>query len=192
MNRIAPATLLATPPVAGSLALLTVVGALAAPTAILLLDHSLPAGACCTTYFPFVLLSAVLMGPAYASAVAIGSAGLADALFMGPRYQVLESPMDLFGDTASLISSALIIGLVFLCRRARRNLDQASSSPSGIIFSLEGGDAWASWHGSAGPVRLGPHEEVESMMQDFLAQLELGRRLMQRYPSSDGATRAKS
>lgn len=179
MIKSALANLLAMPPVTGPQALLVGLGALAIPTAILSLDHALPAGACCTTYFPFVLISAVLLGPAYASLVAVGSAGLADALFMGPRFELFESPMDTFGVTVSLISSALIIGLVCLFRMviAQSKREQASSSPSGIIFSLEKGEAWATWKGSGGPVRLGPHEEVEEMMQDFLAQLELGRRL---------------
>src|SRR5262249_786662 len=48
---------------------------------------------------------------------------------------------------------------------------------SGVIFSLEGGQAWASWPGSPAPVRLGPEHEVTVMMQDFIAQVELGHRL---------------
>jgi hypothetical protein len=174
--------LLLTPPLAGRFAPVLSVAALAIPTAILSLDHALPAGACCTTYFPFVLLSAVLMGPAYASAVAVGSAGLADALFMGPPFQLFESPMDSFGDAASLVSSALIIGLVFLFRKlfARGARSQGSGSGSGIIFSLEKGVAWANGTGASGPVRLGPQEEVAAMMQDFLMQLELGKRLTKR------------
>ena len=174
------ADLLAAPRVVGPLAILFALAALAIPTGILSLDHALPAGACCTTYFPFIALSAVLLEPIYAATVAIGSAGLADAMFMGPRYQLFESPMDTFGDTTTLISAALIIALVCLFRWALARRSHATASPSGIIFSLEKGDAWASWKGSGGPVRLGPHEEVEEMMQDFLAQLELGRRLNKR------------
>lgn len=48
---------------------------------------------------------------------------------------------------------------------------------TGIIFSLESGQAWASWSGSRQPLRLGPQHEVAEMMQDFLAQLELGQRI---------------
>src|SRR3954467_12420741 len=68
------------PPLSGPAALILSTAALAVPTAILSLDHALPAGACCTTFFPFVLAAAVLLGPVYASLVALGSAGLADAL----------------------------------------------------------------------------------------------------------------
>lgn len=173
------AGVLAAPPVTGALAPVLSITALGLPTALLSFDHSLPAGACCTTYFPFVLLTALFVGPVYATVVGIGSAGLADALFMGPRYQLLESPMDSFGDASSLVSFALIIGCVSLYRLvlARRALAQVSpGSKSGIIFSLEKGVASASLPGSE-PVPLGPQDEVAEMMRDFLAQIELADRL---------------
>ena len=186
MIRTALASLLAMPPLAGPLAPLIAVAALSIPTAILSLDHALPAGACCTTYFPFVLLSAVLIGPAYASLVAVASTGLADALFMGPRYQLLESPMDTFGDTASLISSALIICLVFVCRKAlaERTRPQASTPADGVIFSRERGQVWASWYGDEPPICLGPERRVTSMMEDYLAQVDLAKRLAHRSDSA--------
>ena len=53
----------------------------------------------------------------------------------------------------------------------------AERAPAGIIFSLEKGEVWASWHGSGPPMRLGSQERVEAMMEDFLAQGELGKRL---------------
>jgi|SRR3954447_905385 hypothetical protein len=173
---------LVTRPLAAPVAPILTAVALAAPTAILSLDHSLPAGACCTTYVPFVLAAAVLLGPVYASVVAIGSTALADALFMGPRYQLFESPMDRFGDVVSLASFALIIAGVWLFRKilaqdARPHLSRESAS--GIIFSLEGGVALVSWRGAGPPMRLGPEREVAEMMQDFLAQRELAKKLMQ-------------
>jgi len=33
-----------------------------------------------------------------------------------------------------------------------------------------------SWPGNSSPVRLGPDGEVSEMMQDFIAQVHLGRR----------------
>jgi hypothetical protein len=184
MIRTALASLLAMPPLAGPLAPLIAVAALSIPTAILSLDHALPAGACCTTYFPFVLVSAVLIGPAYASLVAVASAGLADALFMGPRYQLLESPMDTFGDTASLISSALIICLVFVCRKALAERARPSTPADGVIFSRERGQVWASWYGDEPPICLGPERRVTSMMEDYLAQVDLAKRLAHRSDSA--------
>jgi hypothetical protein len=179
MVRIALPGLLAVPPVAGPLAPLLGAAALAIPTTLLSLDHALRGGACCTTYVPFVLLCAVLLGPFYASIVAVGAAGLADALFMGPRYQLLEAPMDYFGDTASIISSALIIALVCLFRRllGQRELARASISPAGVIFSREKGEVWASWNGEEPPICLGAEKRVHLMMEDYLAQVRLAHRL---------------
>lgn len=183
MMRLALLTsLFIAPPVTGLLAPAFSLAALAVPTAALSLDHALPAGACCTTYFPFVLLTALFVGPLYASLVGIGSAGLADALFMGPRYQLFESPMDWFGDIASLVSFALIIGCVCLYRAiiARRLRLQASiRSTSGIIFSLENEVAIASLPGGV-RLPLGHEDEVALMMTDFLAQRELASRLLKR------------
>jgi len=47
----------------------------------------------------------------------------------------------------------------------------------GIVFSLERGQVWASWDGDDRQIYLGPEAEVAPMMQDFLAQVELGRKL---------------
>lgn len=46
-----------------------------------------------------------------------------------------------------------------------------------IIFSSREGYVWASWPDTNATVRLGSHELVAAMMQDFLAQDTLGRRL---------------
>ncbi len=167
------------PPVSGVWAVVLGICALAVPTVILSLDPALPAGACCTTYFPFVLLCAILMGPLYSSAIALGAIVLADALFMGPRYQLLESPMDDFAAIVSSTSFAVIIGLIYWVRkvgRERLRLADSAEMESGVIFSLERGQAWASWPGAA-RVRLGPQDEVAEMMEDYLAQLELAKRL---------------
>jgi hypothetical protein len=74
----------------------------------------------------------------------------------------------------------LVIGLVQVVRKMvatfPRRADPQEES-SGIIFSLENGQAWASWTGGDAPVPLGPCDEVAEMMEDFLAQVELGKRL---------------
>jgi hypothetical protein len=46
-----------------------------------------------------------------------------------------------------------------------------------IIFSLLDGYVLASWPGTDASVRLGRHELVAAMMEDFLAQDALGKRL---------------
>ena len=46
-----------------------------------------------------------------------------------------------------------------------------------IVFSSRDGYVWASWQHSEASVRLGRLELVAAMMQDFLAQDALGKRL---------------
>ena len=46
-----------------------------------------------------------------------------------------------------------------------------------IIFSSRDGCVWVSWPESEASVKLGRHEIVAAMMEDFLAQDALGRRL---------------
>lgn len=131
-------------------------------------------------FVPAVLLTAIFLGWRYATVVALASAFLADALFMGHGRLLLEGPCDYFGVSAFLISSTLIIGTVELIRSEigrASNGGSASESSAGIVFSLESGQAWASWYGSDAPIRLGPQKEVAEMMKDFLAQLELAKRL---------------
>ena len=49
-----------------------------------------------------------------------------------------------------------------------------------IIFSLMDGFVWASWPGTDVVVKLGSHDAVSVMMQDFLAQNALADRLENR------------
>jgi len=49
-----------------------------------------------------------------------------------------------------------------------------------IIFSLRDGYVWASWPDTHATVRLGRHETVAAMMEDFLAQDAIGQRLTTR------------
>lgn len=46
-----------------------------------------------------------------------------------------------------------------------------------IVFSSMDGFVWASWPQTNATIRLGRHDLVAAMMQDFLAQDSLGRRL---------------
>jgi hypothetical protein len=47
----------------------------------------------------------------------------------------------------------------------------------GIVFSSRDGFVWASWPETEAAVRLGRHHMVAAMMNDFLAQDALGKRL---------------
>lgn len=53
-----------------------------------------------------------------------------------------------------------------------------------VIFSLREGYVWASWPTTALCMRIGPHDAVASMMEDFLAQDALGERLTSRAPNT--------
>jgi hypothetical protein len=53
--------------------------------------------------------------------------------------------------------------------------------PNGdVIFSFIDGFVWASWPGGDSMVRIGRYETVLAAMHDFVAQCELGDRLLNR------------
>ncbi len=171
--------LLLAPPQTGKTGLLLSILLIAVPTAIRLSVDGYVTGIGFTPYTPFVLLAALLVGWRPAIAIAVSCAVFGDILFVGPR-QLFEGPTDIFGMIAFLTTSALIIGLVEAARAIIENTlrpARQDGKPAPVVFSLQGGDAWASWYGSHSWIRLGPKDEVAEMMEDFLAQLELGKRL---------------
>lgn len=144
------------------------------------------AGECCTPLYLFVLLSVLLFG--WRAAVVSALAALAVSIWMNSIHiPAMSMPMpnpgvvgDLGRSVMFLAISAVIIGSVEFVRRTLSRfarLPDPHEHSSGIIFSLERGQAWASWPGEAAPVRLGPQQEVEAMMHDFLAHGHLARRL---------------
>ena len=171
------------PPVTGIYALVCVIAAVALPTIIRCLVDDAVTGVAFSPYIPFVLLAAVLVEQKYAVSVAVVSAAVADLLFIEPRFEPLAGPTDAFGIFIFLVSAALIVGLIHVARLAIASHPRPAAcgdGRTGIIFSLEKGQALASWSGSGRPLRLGPESEVAEMMQDFLDQLELGKRLNDR------------
>jgi hypothetical protein len=102
-------------------------------------------------------------------------------MFMGHEHSPFET-CDLFGIGIFMLASALIIASVELPRQFPKKTfcSAPDNEPAGIVFSLEKGQPWVSWYGEKCPVRLGPQGEVADMMQDFLAQLEVGERLTRR------------
>ena len=166
-------------PFDGRVALFIGIIAVGVPTALRASVDGLVTGIPVTAYVPFVLASAVLLGWWNASLVALASAFIGDALFVGRSTELFEGPTDIFVVGLFLFVSGVVIGFVELVRSLLADSRKAAvpERPSGIIFSLENGQAWASWAGSGSPVRLGPEGEVAEMMEDFLAQLELGKRL---------------
>lgn len=133
-----------------------------------------------TPFLPFVLIAAILLGWRSATMVALASVAILGGLFSGFPAGHMTQSCFLSGAGIFLASSGLIIGTVVGVRHALAKAQQRESDEAadGIIFSLEKGQVWASWHGNGQPVRLGSKKRVGAMMEDFLAQVELGNRLL--------------
>ena len=103
-------------------------------------------------------------------------------LFIGPPNELVASTCFMSSAGIFIAASAVMIGTVVLVRRViaaiqSRGADEVSGE---IVFSLEKEQVWASWYGQGPPVRLGSENRVSEMMEDFLAQVELGKRLNRR------------
>lgn len=171
------------PPLKAGWALLFGLAAIIVPTFIRALALGSGAGTVFTLYIPFVLLAAALLRARHALIVALGSAAVGNFLFMGDWARFAGVPGDLIGVAAFLLSSALIIGFVRAARKLVEGPHEAGEEAQGVVFSSEGGQAWASWYSARPSVRLGPKTEVAVMMEDFLAQMEVGERLARRAAS---------
>ena len=167
------------PPVSGARAHFWSVVAIGLPTLIRASVQGPVTGIPLEPYVPFVLLSAIALSWRHATAVALGSALVGSIMFIEPRFVPFAGPTDWFAIGVFLVGSAMIIKFVHSLKGV---IVEAPGSPAaklrdGIVFSSEGGDAWASWKGHRCTVRLGTSDEVAEMMQDYLAQRELGRKL---------------
>jgi hypothetical protein len=171
--------LLLAPPAKGMRALYYGVALITIPTAIRFLLGYIIDQLPFFPYIPFVIVAAIVLDWRYACAVAFISWIVADLLFIETKYQLEFGPYEVVGFTIFFVSAALLIALAEAVRRIVEN-SLRPARPEGIaapvVFSLEGGQAWASWYGSHSWVRLGPENDVAEMMQDFLAQRELGKR----------------
>ena len=130
-----------------------------------------------TPYVPFILVSAVLLRWWQAGLVALASVAIMGGLFEGS----LLHPLPCFIPAAGtfVATSAVMIGIATLISRLTAAFGSRGDRPAGgIVFSLDKGHVvWANWYGLSDPVRLGTRREVSSMMEDFLAQDELAKRL---------------
>ena len=160
------------------MALLCGIGAVALPTIIRVAVNGAVTGCEFTPYLPFVLLSAILLGWWQAGAVALASAAVFSGLFIVPPSHFLEQSCAISAVGIFLAASAMFIGIVIVVRRAIAViLSHPDEASGGVIFSLEEGQVWASWYGQGPPVCLGSQKRVGKMMEDFLAQEELAKRL---------------
>jgi hypothetical protein len=167
-------------PLDGRWAFTVSVAAVAIPTVIRLGMSPQIDDQACTIFCPFVLATAILCGWRFALPVAFGSAIACNTILMGTPYRFHVERSEIEGLSTFLAYSGFVILVVALFRlKAARSLRQAGAEErmSGVVFSLDDGQAWASWYGIDAPVRLGPQDEVVQMMEDFIAQVELGKRL---------------
>jgi hypothetical protein len=128
-------------------------------------------------YVPSIVLAALFMRSWQAALIALACAAAGDWFFLEQDSRITFSVSDLIGVPVFLASSALIIGVVRAIRSLVRECFSPEAAPGKVIFSEEKGHAWAHWHGDRPSLPLGPHEEVADMMEDYLAQVELGKRL---------------
>lgn len=174
MVRAGLVRLFSAPPLDGWKALLCGIAAVSIPTAVRLATYGTVTGCEFTPYLPFVLLSAILLSSWQAAAVAAASVAIMGGLFAGPPKPSFDFVCFASAATIFLASSAAMIGIALLVRRTISALQKRGrdSSGGGVIFSLEKGEVWASWHGQELPVRLGSQKRVSEMMKDFLAHSE--------------------
>jgi len=163
-------------PRTGKSALVIAVLAIGLPTILRISLDGVVLGTGLLLYFPFVTLAAVLLEWKTATIIMLVSAGLADWFFNGAPHRLLEEPTDVLDVAMFLSGSTLIVALVYAIRRIFGEL-VGPTSKDGVIFSLKEDQAWASWPEAGFHLRLGPQDEVASMMKDFLAQRELAERL---------------
>jgi hypothetical protein len=172
---------LLTPPATGKKAVFYGFVLISIPTVTRLLLDDLLSQLPFITYLPFVIVAAMVLAWRYAAITAVVSWLAADLLFMSPQYQLTLDTREILGFVVFQGSAALVIALVETVRTIVEN-SLRPIRPGGfaapVVFSERDGQAWASWYGSHSWVRLGPEEEVAEMMTDFLAQRELGKRLV--------------
>ena len=159
------------PPVTGWYALLGGIAAVAFPTIVRAAVSGSITGCEFTPYLPFVLLAAILLGWWQAGAVALASVAVLGGLFVGPQAAIAQKACFISGAGLFLASSSALVAVAVMARRAIHSQERsgAEEGSGGIVFSVEGGEVWASWNGQEAPLRLGPQRNVARTMREFLA-----------------------
>jgi addiction module HigA family antidote len=82
-----------------------------------------------------------------------------------------------------------------ICQRSKREermkSDDIKFDYDAIVLSLADGVVWASWPGKTDRVKLGDYAGVTYMMRNFLAQCELGERMIRGQAARSPATTLK-
>ena len=165
----------------GWVALACGVTALAIPTAVRAAISGVVTGCEFTPYLPFVLISAVLLRWWQAALVALAAVTILGGFFQGPNAAFLNLDCFLSGSAIFLGASAMMIGFAVALRRVMEANQRLPDSHSGVIFSLEDDQVFASWHGQGPPIRLGSKKRVAAMMEDFLAHADKDSKLPRRF-----------
>jgi hypothetical protein len=171
---------LTTAPLAGRVAFLSCVLALSAATFIRAAIDPFVTGCEFMPYLPFVLLCAILLPWWEASLVALASVPILGLAFVGMPSELAASSCFLSSAGIFLAASAGMIAFVVVIRGVIGSIQRsgADETAGGILFSLDEGQVWASWYGRGPRVLLGSRDKVSGMMEDFLAQERVARRLL--------------
>src|SRR5947208_10992946 len=104
----------------------------------------------CTLFCPFVLIVSILCGWRYATATSIGGAIACNTILMGWPYRFHFTRAEVEGLGTFIAYSFMLITVVWMFRTtAARSLRQAGAKAraEGLVFSMDNGQAWASWYG---------------------------------------------
>ena len=109
----------------------------AAPTLLRIVIDPIVTGLAFVTYFPFVLIAALLMSWGQATAVTLVSAITANYLFMEPRFTFLAEPSDTIGTLFFVIAALMIVAVGQTLRRAVRQLEESRNREAHLNRELQ-------------------------------------------------------
>jgi len=101
--------------------------AVAIPTALRWVIDKGEAGVPFITYFPAVVLAALLLGWRWGAGVAIVAGVVANALFIAEPLQLAMEPLDLLIEALFAVSCAALVWIGEMCRRLVRELEAAKA-----------------------------------------------------------------
>lgn len=128
--------LLAGPPnFAWTLALATAF--VVAPTLVRLAVDGVIAGTTFSTYYPFVLMAAVVIGWRGGIGVALISALVANYLFMEPRYQLFANSGDFIGVLFFMLSCLMMVALVHALRRTLLDMESGREREAALNSQMK-------------------------------------------------------
>ena len=157
--------------------------ALVVPTVVRAAVNDVVTGCEFTPYLPFVFLCAVMLRRRQAGAVALASAATLGGLFVGTPRHMLAVPC--FLPSAGIFSRRAPAGMIASVVPARKVSSRTwqrpdETSAKNSFLAWRKAKVWASWDGHGQPVRSGNRHTVANMMDDFLKQEQLAKRLANR------------